>query len=166
MNRNSTYSYVRLLVIAIAVSMNFAFAKGAYNQDTTTLLRKAKAVKTSYLRSGLPFAMPPLKPGVVSSARVNVNRQDDKLLTNVQVYPNPVRNGVLTLEWFKGNGDPLEWGMYSITGQKVVIGGDAQLNGYNGKKTFDLSRMGIASGMYILKVVSGKNKWEFKIVYQ
>lgn len=83
----------------------------------------------------------------------------------VQIYPNPVRNGVLNLEWFKGNGEPLEWSMYSIVGQKV-ISGDTQLNGFNGKHTFDLSRMGLTSGMYVLRVVSGKDKWEFKVVYQ
>jgi hypothetical protein len=76
----------------------------------------------------------------------------------VQIYPNPVRNGVLNLEWFKGNGEPLEWSMYSIVGQKV-ISGDTKLNGYNGKHTFDLSRMGLTAGMYVLRVVSGKDKW-------
>jgi hypothetical protein len=55
--------------------------------------------------------------------------------------------------------------MYSIAGQKV-ISGDTQLNGFNGKHTFDLSRMGLTSGMYVLRVVSGKDKWEFKVVYQ
>jgi hypothetical protein len=83
----------------------------------------------------------------------------------VQIYPNPVRNGLLTLEWFKGNGDALEWGMYNIAGQKVVLG-NTNLNGYNGKHTFELSKMGLASGMYILRVTSGKDKWEFKVVYQ
>lgn len=83
----------------------------------------------------------------------------------VQIYPNPVRNGVLNLEWFKGNGEPLEWGMYSIVGQKV-ISGDTKLNGFNGKHTFDLSRMGLTPGIYVLRVVSGKDRWEFKVVYQ
>jgi hypothetical protein len=83
----------------------------------------------------------------------------------VQVYPNPVRNGVLNLEWFKGNGEPLKWGMYSIVGQRVTTG-ETEENVYNGKHTFDLSTMGLSSGMYILKVISGNDKWEFKIVYQ
>ncbi len=83
----------------------------------------------------------------------------------VNVYPNPVRNGALTLEWFKGTGDGLQWAMYSITGQKV-ISDYTEMNSYNGKHTFDLSRMGLSAGMYILKVVSGSDKWEFKIVYQ
>jgi hypothetical protein len=55
--------------------------------------------------------------------------------------------------------------MYNIAGQKVVLG-NTNLNGYNGKHTFELSKMGLASGMYILRVTSGKDKWEFKVVYQ
>lgn len=84
---------------------------------------------------------------------------------SVMVYPNPVRNGVLNLEWFKGTGDGLQWSMYTITGQRV-ISGYTETNGFNGKHTFDLSRMGLSRGMYVLRVVSGKDKWEFKIVYQ
>lgn len=84
----------------------------------------------------------------------------------VNIYPNPVRNNVLNLEWFKGNGEPLEWSMYSIAGQRVLTGGDTQLNNYNGRYTFNLATMGLSSGVYVLKVVSGKDKWTFKIVYQ
>ena len=84
---------------------------------------------------------------------------------SVMVYPNPVRNGVLNLEWFKGTNDGLQWSIYTITGQRV-ISGFTETNSYNGKHTFDLSRMGLSSGLYVLKVVSAKDKWEFKIVYQ
>lgn len=84
---------------------------------------------------------------------------------SVMVYPNPVRNGVLNLEWFKGTGDGLQWTMYTVVGQRV-ISGYVETNGYSGKHTFDLSRMGLAPGLYVLRVVSGKDKWEFKIVYQ
>jgi len=83
----------------------------------------------------------------------------------VQVYPNPVRHGQLHLEWFKGTGDGLQWSLYSITGQLVVRGNTDQ-DSYNGRHTFDLSRMGLTPGLYVLRVVSGKDKWEFKVVYQ
>lgn len=83
----------------------------------------------------------------------------------VIVYPNPVRNGVLNLEWFKGTPDGLQWSIYSMVGQKVVSG-YKETDGYNGKYSFDLSGMPLTPGMYVLRVVSGNDKWEFKIVYQ
>jgi hypothetical protein len=81
----------------------------------------------------------------------------------MMVYPNPVRDGILTLEWFKGNGDGLQWSMYTVVGQ-LVISGYTEANGFSGKQTFDLSDL--ARGMYVLRVVSGNGKWEFKIVRQ
>ena len=83
----------------------------------------------------------------------------------IRVYPNPVRNGVLNLEWFKGSGDGLQWSIYTVVGQQVIAG-YTETNGYSGRHTFDLSRMALSPGLYVLRVVSGKDKWEFKIVYQ
>lgn len=83
----------------------------------------------------------------------------------VQVYPNPVRNGVLNIEWFKGNGDGLQWSVYDLAG-KQVISGFTEASTYNGRHSLDLSRMGLSGGIYVLRVVSGKARWEFKIVYQ
>ncbi|GGH21343.1 hypothetical protein GCM10007352_33980 [Mucilaginibacter phyllosphaerae] len=73
--------------------MNFALAKGVNAQKSdTSYLRsaKGKTSKTSYLKNGLHLALPPLKPAAVSSAKINLARPDDKLLTNVQVFPIPV----------------------------------------------------------------------------
>ncbi|TSD67823.1 T9SS type A sorting domain-containing protein [Inquilinus sp. KBS0705] len=84
-------SFIAVIVLAIAV--NFAFAKGVSAQKTdTSYLRslKSKAQKTSYLKTGLHLALPPLKPAAVSNTKINLSKADDKLLTNVQVYPNPV----------------------------------------------------------------------------
>ncbi|WP_345213560.1 T9SS type A sorting domain-containing protein [Mucilaginibacter gynuensis] len=153
MNRNSTYSYVRLLVIAIAVSMNFAFAKGAYNQDTTTLLRKAKAVKTSYLRSGLPFAMPPLKPGVVSSARVNVNRQDDKLLTNVQVYPNPVTDQI-NLKYEVSRNTNVTIKIVDVLGNDLVTIFSQRVETGDQKFSYNINNK-LSRGFYFIRIMAG-----------
>jgi hypothetical protein len=83
----------------------------------------------------------------------------------INVYPNPVRNGILTIEWFKGNGEPLEWGLYNIIGQQINHG-KIENNPYSGKQTLDMNELAISSGMYLLKIHSGKDKWEFKLVYQ
>jgi hypothetical protein len=80
-------------VIALALIVNVALAKGvnAQKSDTSYLrVLKNKAKSSSYLKNGLHLALPPLKPAAVSTAKINLARPDDKLLTNVQVYPIPV----------------------------------------------------------------------------
>ena len=94
MGLKSTFVTSRFTVIALALAVNFALAKGvnAQKSDTSYLrVLKGKNTKTSSLyRSGLHLALPPLKPAAVSSAKINLARPDDKLLTNVKVYPIPV----------------------------------------------------------------------------
>ncbi|HVV53717.1 MAG TPA: T9SS type A sorting domain-containing protein [Mucilaginibacter sp.] len=84
----------------MAISVHFAYAGSIAPQksDTTTNIRipKPKLIPTrsSYLKTGLHLALPPLKPAATSAQKVNVIRSDDKLLTDVQVYPNPVTDEV------------------------------------------------------------------------
>lgn len=81
------------------------------------------------------------------------------------IYPNPVRNGTLYLEWFKGSGDGLQWSLYTSNG-KQVLEGFTEENAFNGRYSFPLNGLGISSGTYFLKVVSGKQSWTFKVIYQ
>ncbi len=92
MVRKSTYLNSWFTVIALAIAVNFALAKGVNAQKSdSSYLRSIKAkTKASYLKNGLHLALPPLKPNAVSTAKINLSRPDDKLLTNVQVYPIPV----------------------------------------------------------------------------
>ena len=81
----------------MATFMNFAFAGGVKLQKSdTTHIQKTKlsASKNPYLKNGLHLALPPLKPAATSSLKVNVARTDDKLLNDVQVYPNPITDQI------------------------------------------------------------------------
>jgi len=82
----------------------------------------------------------------------------------VLVYPNP-NTGLLYLDWLKGNDDPLQWVMYNIAGQRIT-GGTITDQTYSGKAVIDLGKLGIASGIILLKVKSGEASWEFKVVYR
>ena len=56
-------------------------------------LLKSKSGKASY-KNGLHLVLPPLKPAVISTQKINLYKPDDKLLNNVQVYPNPVTDEI------------------------------------------------------------------------
>src|ERR1700750_3086360 len=64
--------------------------------DTSYLhIQKTKAAaKNSYLKNGLHLTLPPLKPAATSTLKINIAHVDDKLLSNVQVYPNPVTDQI------------------------------------------------------------------------
>jgi hypothetical protein len=83
----------------------------------------------------------------------------------VMIYPNPVSNGELHLRWFKGNGDGLQWSMTDLSGKRL-FSNFTNDNTFDGEHVFKLNQMALSSGMYILNVISGKEKWTFKIVYQ
>ena len=84
---------------------------------------------------------------------------------NIMVYPNPVSNGLLTIDWLKGNDDPLNWSMCDISG-KAVTSGTIDHDPYAGSFTLNMNNLGLAAGIYILKVKNGSDSWKFKIVYQ
>lgn len=82
-------------VVLLAVAVNFALAKGVAAQKTDTplfKLFKPKTTKPNYLKTSLHLSLPPLKPAVISNTKVSVARPDDKLLSNLQVYPIPVQD--------------------------------------------------------------------------
>lgn len=94
-----------------------------------------------------------------------VRRLDfDGIGGTVNIYPNPVRNGVLNIEWFKGNNEPLDWRLSNVSGQSVNSG-RIEHDLYNGRYVLDINQFGLSAGVYLLKINSGKEHWEFKVVY-
>lgn len=82
-------------MVACAVSINFAYA--FQKSDTTIHFFRGKlgsSKSSGYFRNGLHLTLPPIKPAAVSVQKVNVAHPDDKLLTDVQVYPNPITDQI------------------------------------------------------------------------
>jgi hypothetical protein len=96
MRRISTHIHSWLVILALAIFMNFAFTSSfAYSQSDTTYIHLLKPKQTkSYFKNNLHLVLPPLKPAVISTQKVSVYKPDDKLLNNVQVFPNPVTDEI------------------------------------------------------------------------
>ncbi|MGN6180491.1 MAG: T9SS type A sorting domain-containing protein [Mucilaginibacter sp.] len=93
MRRTNTFKISWIIVITAVIVMRFGFASAHVSVTDTTYLRYHKVKgKQSYLKNGLTFALPPLKPGVVSNVKISVPRSDDKLLQDVDVFPNPAND--------------------------------------------------------------------------
>ena len=153
MRRNYTFKFSWNLIIAIAVFMNFAFTAAIKHDHTdTTYLLKSKPAKSSY-KNALHLVLPPLRPAVISTTKISVYKPDDKLLSNVQVYPNPVtdqvnlkyeisRNANVTIKIL----DVLGNDIITIFNQRVDAGEKLAYYNLNGK----LSR-----GFYFIRIVAG-----------
>jgi len=158
MRQNYTYIFSWIITIALAISTTLAFAGGIKPQkpDTTNShLQKSKftTTKGSYLKSGLHLALPPLKPAATSTAKISVIRTDDKLLNDIQVYPNPItdqinikyvlsRNAIVTIKIM----DVLGNDVITLLSQRIGSGEQSFNYPLNSK---------LARGFYFIRVVAG-----------
>src|ERR1700761_962793 len=97
MTRTFTFTFSWILTIALAISLNCALAFGPHHSHITAkkdtlnyLLGTKKPKKKSFLN----LSFPPIKAGLFSSAKVNVQQPTDKLLSNVSVFPNPASDQI------------------------------------------------------------------------
>src|ERR1700760_4100731 len=95
MRRKFTFNYLWIAIITTVIFTNFAFTDGfGFSSTHTTYLHLLKSKSKTQLKPGLHLVLPPIKPAVISTTKVSVYKPDDKLLSNVQVYPNPVTDQI------------------------------------------------------------------------
>ncbi|MDF2433048.1 MAG: hypothetical protein JWP44_2679 [Mucilaginibacter sp.] len=155
MRRIFTFKNSWSTTIALAIFMNLAFINSiAYSQIDTTYSHflKAKSSKTT-AKNGLHLVLPPLRPAVISTTKVNAYKPDDKLLNNVQVFPNPVTDQI-NLKY--------DLSRYSLVTIKVmdVLGNDITTlfsqRQEPGEQSFSYSlNSKLSRGFYFVRIVAG-----------
>lgn len=102
----------------------------------------------------------PVTPGTSNNPTGTEDHTTTALVPAVSIYPNPIRN-VMNVDCKNSTGK-VEIKVYNIKGQLVKEAvGDAKV-----KTTLNLdlaSNRQITSGIYLVKVVNGKNKWSRKV---
>jgi hypothetical protein len=96
MRRKSTWKFSLIALIVTTILLNFALLDNfAYSQTDTSYehLFRPKTGRAAS-RNPLHLVLPPLRPSVISTQKISVYRSDDKLLNNVQVFPNPVTDQI------------------------------------------------------------------------
>lgn len=149
--RKFTFTFSWILTIAIAISLNCGAAPAIAPQQHDTIIYSP--FKKKIKKSPLNFSLPPIKPGVISSARVVVPRPDDKLLSNVEVFPNPITDQI-NLKYMVSRNSNVTIKMVDVLGNNVmtlfsqrVEPGEQVLNRTVSAK---LNR-----GFYFIRVVAG-----------
>jgi hypothetical protein len=162
MRRKITYSFIYtytwFVLIAMAVFMNFAFvsdARPTHTKKDTTYLRvsKGKGSKPSYLKNGLHLVLPPLKPAVTSSVKVSVSHPEDKLLNDVQLYPNPVTDQI-NLKYTLSRNTNVTIKIMDILGNDITTMFSSRVDSGDHNINYPITNK-LSRGFYFVRVVAG-----------
>jgi len=156
MRKKSTYQYSWILKIALAIFMSLAFVGNfAFSQIDTTYAHLLKSRQTkSSLKSSLHLVLPPLKPAVISTQKVSVYRSDDKLLNNVQVYPNPVVADVINVKYDLSRYSVVTIKIVDVLGNDVATIFSQRLEPGEQNYTYPLNSK-LQRGFYFVRIIAG-----------
>jgi len=152
MRQNSTYSYSWILIIALAIFMNHAFALGPKigKQDTTNYFLNSKKAKK---KNPLSFSLPPTKAGSTSSMKFYIAKPDDKLLSNVEVYPNPIVDQI-NLKYIISRNSNVSVKLMDILGNNVATIFSQRVEPGEQTINYPINNK-ISRGFYFIRVVAG-----------
>lgn len=135
---------------------SFAHEKQNPKVDSTHLKIKqgSKTDKGSYLKNGIKVVLPPLKPAPVAVSKPIVEQPySEKLLTDVEVYPNPVSDQ-LNLSYTVNKNANVTIKIMDVLGNEVTTLLSQRVDAGPQKKTFSISNK-LSSGFYFLRLVVG-----------
>lgn len=156
MRQNYTYIFSWIITLALALSISLALASGHHaKKDTTIHLQKNKLTtsKTNYSKTGLHLVLPPLKPAATSTAKINVIRTDDKLLNDVQVFPNPITDQI-NVKYVLSRNALVTVKIMDVLGNDVITLVSQRIG--SGEQSFSYPVANrLSRGFYFIRVVAG-----------
>lgn len=151
------------MFLALATCLNYALADGKNprKSDTTKLVKVfTNKNDKSYLKNGIKIPLPPIKPGVTiygSNSLINRNSlnkfEQDKLLSNVQVFPNPITDQI-NLRYFVAKNSNVSIKIMDVLGNEVITLFSQRVDPGEQKFTFNLNNK-LSSGFYFVRMVVG-----------
>ncbi|WP_428330181.1 T9SS type A sorting domain-containing protein [Mucilaginibacter sp.] len=135
------------------MSFSFSDAMSYQKTDTTYLhLLKSKNSKSGS-KNNLHLVLPPMRPAVISTTKVMVAKPDDKLLNNVQVYPNPVTDQI-NLKYDLSRYSNVNIKIMDVLGNDIITLFSQRVE--PGEKTFSYPLNNkLNRGFYFVRVVAG-----------
>jgi len=157
MRRNSTCYYSWVILIAAAIFVNYAFAYGkAYAKtDTSYFSHTKRSKKPTYLKNGLAFTLPPLKPGEISNVKFSVAKPiDDKLLSDVIIYPNPITTDQLNMKYSLSRNSNVSIKIMDVLGNDILDVFSQRVDLGEQKFTYSLNNK-LSRGFYFVRIAAG-----------
>ncbi len=151
MRKFFTCLYLCLLVTALAVPVNIAqsFAAPQQPRDTTFNLFPKKKLK----KSTLQFTLPPVKAGETSSVKLNVSRPTDKIISSVEVYPNPVTDQI-NLRYYVSSNTTLTIKIVDVLGNDIQTLFSNRVEPGEQSRSFPVANK-LNKGFYFIRVLAG-----------
>jgi len=151
------------MLITTVASLNYALADGKNprKSDTTKLVKVfANKNDKSYLKNGIKIPLPPMKTGITiygNNSTVNRNSlnkfDQDKLLSNVQVFPNPITDQI-NLRYYVAKNSNVSIKIMDVLGNEVITLFSQRVDPGEQKFTFNLNNK-LSSGFYFIRMMVG-----------
>ena len=158
MGQRYTFNYLWMIIIAVAISINFAFTFGpgsGMSRDTIYLRKGKPNQKQSYFKNGLSTsALPQLKPSPYANIKPTLPVNTDKLLSNVQIYPNPITDQI-NIKYTVSRNSNVTIKIMDVLGNNVATLLSERVESGEQKFARLLSSNKLTSGFYFLRVTVG-----------
>jgi hypothetical protein len=164
--REAYYKRLFTLLIALASLLNYALASEKIPaQKDTARLTKVFTNKNdkSYLKNGLKVPLPPIKQAITiygtNNSSTTITKpafprfDQNKLLSNVQVYPNPITDQI-NLRYNVAKNSNVTIKIMDILGNDIITLFSQHVEQGEQKFTFNLNNK-LSSGFYFVRLVIG-----------
>jgi hypothetical protein len=156
MGQNSIYKNSWFIIVVIAIFMSFAFSNAmSYQKTDTSILHllKHRSTKTPLFKNSLHLVLPPIRPAVISTTKVSIAKTDDKLLTNVQVYPNPVTDQI-NLKYEISRPSNVTIKVMDVLGNEIITLYNQRVEPGEQSFSYALNNK-LSRGFYFVRVIAG-----------
>lgn len=150
-------TFVVLLIATL--TMSFVLQKNALTKvkyDSIPSKFQTKTEHTSYLKNGLKVALPAIKPAQyqTTTSKQNLDRtENEKLLSDVSIYPNPITDK-LNLTYNVRKNTTVSIKIMDVLGNEVMTLLSQRVEAGEQKNTFQISTR-LSSGFYFVRMIVG-----------
>ncbi len=154
MGQRFTQIFSWIMMLAVAISINIALAV-PLRADTTYLLHAKAKSKTSLFKNGLKTSFPQFRPAQTFVIKPSPTKEaaDDKTLSNVQVYPNPIVDQI-NLKYTVARNTNVTIKILDVLGNNVATLFSQRVEPGEQKFTYYLNNK-LTSGFYFVRIVVG-----------
>lgn len=151
--------FALLILLSAVTMMSFALSTDASAKikfDSLPTKFSTKSEHVSYLKNGFKTALPPIKPvqnQSVTSKQNTIKSDNEKLLSDVSIYPNPITDKINMTYNVKRNTN-VSIKIMDILGNDVLTLMSQRVEAGEQKNSFLLSNR-ISPGFYFVRIIVG-----------
>lgn len=150
---------VLLVMLSAMVLMSFVLStdvSAKINFDSLPAKFQTKTDRTSYLKNGFKVNLLPMKPiqsQTVAPKQITTKPDNEKLLSDVMIYPNPITDKINMTYNLKRNTN-VSIKIMDVLGNDVLTLLSQRVEAGEQKNTFQLSNR-ISPGFYFVRIIVG-----------